>query len=940
MDQRTPAVSPSGWDPGALLDFVDELRRAEYNVGSEQYVAAQDLVLLLTAEGQRLEVDRLRSMLGPLLCSTPREQEDFSSRFESWASRLTSGVRESIAPPPGTADQQPDREATSGSKFQSLWKWGLGLAVTVLITSIALYVDLHGARETTISPPEVGDDAVVPPPPPSPLPPPPPSPTRVDELKTSWVSWLAPATVMVALAFVWWRYRAHLFLARWAVAGKPEIRQVAVASLNGQLFHGVSLARTARELRQRREIPSQDLDVSATVAETVRRAGWLVPVYGTRQLTPEYLMLVDRASYRDHQAKLVDDLLERLRTNGVLITRYYFDADPRVCFPFAEGASPLTLGELATKHPDHRLLVFSDAARLFNSRTGELEPWAAQFLYWQERTLLTPIPRAHWGLREAVLFRQFATLPTTPAGVASLVRSTGRDQPAAEQDVTAPFPRELRRRPLRWLESRAPRDSRVVESTLAAVRRYLGEAGFYWLRACAVYPALDWNLTLYLGNHLRTAKGGKLLQLHRLTALARLPWFRHGLMPDWLRERLLEGLPRDQQDDIRSVLNRLLRSAPKVTGGGGFRLEIARKLLPGSGESPLRDYVFVTIMAGRRLGVKLPRRAERAFPEPIFPGPLKGLANRLLQALDGLLHPRPRWAEVLVLLLSLAALALVPTLVWRLDTPPAAAWEDVKLRRDIDDRDAPDGSIEPPPVVNASTPTALGPPPPPVTASTPTIVADSPPPAEGDSAPAVAIESPAGGDSTPTVVVVPSPADVSASAPVPVAEFPPADMGDVTELPPIADIGPPPAPVIEPRSTSGVDFSHSTGRPEAEIEASLEPIEVPVSLSDQEDLKRFIVGIRALDFGDWDKAAETMLQAQRSTERNGERVNIHAMRFELYLPHFYRGVALYRLGRCADALAEWQESERRGAITEKRARKEYGNLKDLREKCNKRRREE
>ena len=55
--------------------------------------------------------------------------------------------------------------------------------------------------------------------------------------------------------------------------------------------------------------------------------------------------------------------------------------------------------------------------------------------------------------------------------------------------------------------------------------------------ACAVYPEISWSLTLEVLPAIVDAADEvgrrRALQEH-LPSLMRLPWFRHGYMPDWL----------------------------------------------------------------------------------------------------------------------------------------------------------------------------------------------------------------------------------------------------------------------------------------------------------------------------------------------------------------------------------------------------------------------
>ena len=67
-------------------DFIDELRRSGYAIGVEQYVLVQSLLLALAVLRGELPHDprRLGTLLRPVLCKSPQEQEDFRSHFDHW----------------------------------------------------------------------------------------------------------------------------------------------------------------------------------------------------------------------------------------------------------------------------------------------------------------------------------------------------------------------------------------------------------------------------------------------------------------------------------------------------------------------------------------------------------------------------------------------------------------------------------------------------------------------------------------------------------------------------------------------------------------------------------------------------------------------------------------------------------------------------------------
>ena len=239
------------------------------------------------------------------------------------------------------------------------------------------------------------------------------------------------------------------------------------------------------------------------------------------------------------------------------------------------------------------MLVFTDGAGLIDPRTARPADWVEQFGAWEIRALLTPLPPASWTAREADLAAAgFLVEPATPDGLVDLAaRIAARDGEGPGGRVTAdtmpvpPLPGPLRDEPERWLDATMPPVD-AVEHLVRDLRWYLG-GDLDWLAACAAYPELRWDLTLEMGRVLTEADDRPRVGTSALARLARLPWFRHGALPDWLRLRLLTDLTPDRQDLIRRTINQLLlgaKHAEGVDGGIGSALEIT---LPAGGDGAL-----------------------------------------------------------------------------------------------------------------------------------------------------------------------------------------------------------------------------------------------------------------------------------------------------------------------------------------------------------------
>ncbi|HEX4949769.1 MAG TPA: hypothetical protein VFZ34_24100, partial [Blastocatellia bacterium] len=79
---------PTGYLVEHLIDLAEELRLAGYEISTQQYIAAQDLLIALAARNHLpTDPQRLRTLLAPLFCSSPSEQEDFYRRFAIWVQR-------------------------------------------------------------------------------------------------------------------------------------------------------------------------------------------------------------------------------------------------------------------------------------------------------------------------------------------------------------------------------------------------------------------------------------------------------------------------------------------------------------------------------------------------------------------------------------------------------------------------------------------------------------------------------------------------------------------------------------------------------------------------------------------------------------------------------------------------------------------------------------
>jgi len=208
------------------------------------------------------------------------------------------------------------------------------------------------------------------------------------------------------------------------------------------------------------------------------------------------------------------------------------------------------------------MMIFANGSVLTNSYTGRAVKWIDKFSSWNNRALFTLESKEHRQyLKKALADADFIVMPANNEGIAAYIENINQKTGATEihNDNLKNYPEILYNEPFRWLNRHEP-DLQDVHKLLHELQYYLGEKGFYWLSACAVYPELNWNLTLYLGHQLKLNKS-IVFNEQSLSSLVCLPWFRHGTMPDWLRKRLIYDLSTKQEKNIRKAIYDLFITA-------------------------------------------------------------------------------------------------------------------------------------------------------------------------------------------------------------------------------------------------------------------------------------------------------------------------------------------------------------------------------------------
>jgi hypothetical protein len=383
----------------------------------------------------------------------------------------------------------------------------------------------------------------------------------------------------------------------------PAPREPAIAS---QI-----LRRMGADFRRMRIQEAMGLSIEATVDATARAGGFVQAVSVARTASPDYLVLIDRRGAEDHVAGTVNAWMNQLKEFGVAIDCFYFSEDPRICWNADTPSQRQRLSELLAQHHSASVMLFAETAICIESISGQPTPWARGLRILPRCALMTLESPYRWSRTEQTLIDAgYVVLPATVRGlqVAATLGNEWQQPLNMESPYARAYPSLISEDEMRWLDRNAPPQA-TVEKLLQQLQGFLGSKGYLWLCACAIYPQISRAITLSVLDVLLAGDelGRRRALEEQLPALSRLPWFRYGYMPDWLRRLCIASLPVDVDDALRRHLGDLLFVLLKNRDGADPQpvdaaqsatalrlwlnpLDIAASAPAGS---PLRDAVFL-----------------------------------------------------------------------------------------------------------------------------------------------------------------------------------------------------------------------------------------------------------------------------------------------------------------------------------------------------------
>ncbi len=371
--------------------------------------------------------------------------------------------------------------------------------------------------------------------------------------------WIKPILIFLLFAMFgaylnWWSERQQKIIADIQSKNDPpllwniQIPNISKIELNEDYFKVLQL------MRQRTSDDHYVLNILKTINKTIEKGGIIDFQYQHKTRPPEYLLLIDRQSSKNHRAYLYNYMFESFKANEVYIERFFFEGDIRLCWNeyYPNG---IKLHDLQQTFRDARLIIVGSGYQLLNPVSGKLAKWTRVFDSWSDKAILSPRPSKKWAGREKQLKQKFILLP---ASVQSLTTMVDKMEAIDPEEIKTKINDEVNE-PIEFRGS-------LIETlqhyfTIKKSGEEPDESLIHWIAACAIYPTLHWDLTMYLGQELSTIDKN-LLTFDYINQLTRLPWFIEGKIPEQARLELLEYLPEEKELHLRKSLQELFETIP------------------------------------------------------------------------------------------------------------------------------------------------------------------------------------------------------------------------------------------------------------------------------------------------------------------------------------------------------------------------------------------
>jgi len=355
-----------------------------------------------------------------------------------------------------------------------------------------------------------------------------------------------------------------------AVAGEQKEKEytgpynIEFRSQQNLMHPDAELGRLAGILRQRHSTDVYNLNVRKTIKTTIKKGGFPSFQFTPRTEPVDFLFFIDKEYPSSHLLKLFFYLSDTLKKEQVNLTVYTYYKEPLLLNNDSLNHFLIPVEKIARLYPNTILFLFTNADSFFKPMDVHLKDWANEkFKSWNTKMIITPVSTDDWGSKELALYDAGFTVVPADINAHTVIFDEINemiDKQKLKKEIVPNAYSSMLVNFNHWsdvekyLEKSCKKNRNIYN--LPDHFSYLRQ----WVCALAVYPQLNWDVTVAIGNALeeKYCKPGELVNYTNLLVLGRISWMQDGQLSDSVRLEMLSHLENEFELLARDVIIKLL----------------------------------------------------------------------------------------------------------------------------------------------------------------------------------------------------------------------------------------------------------------------------------------------------------------------------------------------------------------------------------------------
>ncbi|MBL7740098.1 MAG: hypothetical protein JNK14_12850 [Chitinophagaceae bacterium] len=325
-----------------------------------------------------------------------------------------------------------------------------------------------------------------------------------------------------------------------------------------------AVSQLAETLRKRHSSDVFRLSIGKTIRQTIKKGGFPVFEFTPRTQPADFLLFVDTEYPDSHLLKLYRYVISCLKKEQVNLTAYSYYREPLLLSNESLNHLLIPAEKLARLYPGTILFLFTDGTSFFRTIDMRLqEKIVEKFKGWDTKLIFTSVAKKDWGSREMQLYQAGFTVVPADVNAHQLISDEINNMIDRQKLKKTVIPDTYSSRLVNFNEWKEVKqylhDACIQNNTVLA-----GETGYQllkeWLCATAVYPKVNWEVTIAAGKAIEQTKcsPGQLVNYSNLLVLGRIQWLKDGHLTDTMRIEMLKELDPATEILAREAISHLL----------------------------------------------------------------------------------------------------------------------------------------------------------------------------------------------------------------------------------------------------------------------------------------------------------------------------------------------------------------------------------------------